>query len=210
MKVPEDASGLVFVRRQDVLVHLDEQGQLNYNGSHTKILHPNALQIGNLSISWNPASGAPTVHVIKVHRDGEVIDVLPKVSFEILRREGQLEAAMLDGILTAVARIPDLRVGDELEIAFTIPANDPTLGNSNAGLLFLQANPPLGRFRLGLNWTEGQKPNLKMSDDMVIVAQKDERAVDFRFDSPPNLTPAKDAPPRYSWQRIVEFSDFSD
>lgn len=210
MTVPEDASGLVFVRRQDVLVHLDEQGQSHYNGSRIKILHPNALQLGNFSVSWNPASGAPTVHAIKVHREGEVIDVLQETSFEILRREGQLEAAMLDGTLTAVARVSDLRVGDELEVAFTIPANDPTLGNSGAGVLFLQANTPPGRFRLGLNWIEGQKPDIKMTDDMALVAQEGERAVEFRFDNPPNLTPAKDAPPRYNWQRVVEFSDFSD
>jgi hypothetical protein len=38
-----------------------------------------------------------------------------------LRREDQLEAAMLDGLLTAVLRVPDLRVGDDLEIAYTVP-----------------------------------------------------------------------------------------
>lgn len=210
MAVPEDASGLVFVRRQDVLVHLDEQGQVHYTGSRTKILHSNALQLGNLSIAWNPESGAPTVHTIKVYRGDEVIDVLPEASFEILRREDQLEAAVLDGTLTAVARVSDLRVGDELEVAFSVPLNDPTLGNKSSGLLFLQGNPPLGRFRLGLNWVKGQEPNIKMTDDMMAVAQKSERTVEFRFDDPPNLTPAKDAPPRYSWQRVVEFSDFSD
>lgn len=210
VKVPEDASGLVFVRRQDVLVHLDGQGQLHHNGSRVKILHPNALQLGNLSISWNPASGVPTVHTVKVHRDGETIDVLPDVSFEILRREDQLEAAMLDGILTAVARVPDLRVGDEFEVAYTIPSNDLTLGNKDSGILFLEASPPLGRFRLGLNWIEGQKPSIKMTDDMAEIAQQGERAIEFHFDNPTSLIPTKDAPPRYNWQRVVEYSDFSD
>ncbi|MEP2988591.1 MAG: DUF3857 domain-containing transglutaminase family protein [Parasphingorhabdus sp.] len=210
MAVPEDAGGLVFVRRQDVLIRLDEKGQLHHNNSRIKILHPNALQIGNLSLSWNPASGAPTVHTMKVYRDGEVNNTLPEVRFEILRREGQLEAAMLDGILTAVVQIPDLRVGDELEFAYTVPFSDLTLGDNDAGLLFLQANPPLGRFRFGLNWIEGQKPNIKMTNDIKNVAQKGKQAVEFRFDNPPHLTPAKDAPPRYNWQRIVEYSDFSD
>ena len=34
------------------------------------------------------------------------LDVLAKTGFEILRREDQLEAAMLDGMLTAVLRVP--------------------------------------------------------------------------------------------------------
>jgi transglutaminase-like putative cysteine protease len=210
MSVPENASGLVFVRRQDVVVHLDEQGQTQYLGYRIKILHPNALQIGNISIAWNPASGAPTVHVIKIHRGSEVIDVLKTASFEILRREDQLEAARLDGVLTAVLRVPDLRVGDELEVGITTRSSDPTLGKNDAGLLLLGPDPAPGRYRLELSWENGQKPNLKMTPDMAAIARKDERAIEFKFDNPSILIPPKDAPARYQWQRVVEYSDFSD
>jgi hypothetical protein len=210
MPVPANASGLVFVRHQDTLIHLDDQGQAQYVGYRIKILHPNALQLGNLSIAWNPASGPPTVHVIKVHRDGESIDVLEKATFEILRREEQLEKAWLDGNLTAVLRVADLRVGDELEVGMTIRVNDPTLGKSDAGLLLLAASPSPGRFHLGLSWIDGQKPTIKMTADMAAVAQKGARSVEFLFDNPPLLSPAKDAPARYQWQRVVEYSDFSD
>ena len=48
MAVPADPSGLVFVRRQDTLVHLDEDGQQQYLGYRIKILHQNALALGNL------------------------------------------------------------------------------------------------------------------------------------------------------------------
>ena len=208
LPVPAEASGLVFVRNQDIQVHLDEQGQLHYTGYRIKILHANALQAGNLSIAWDPASGAAVVHSIKVHRGSEVIDALNDTIFEILRREDQLEAAMLDGTLTAVARIADLRVGDELEFAHTVRFKDPTVGNKDAGLLYLPPVTPPGRYRMGLSWDEGQQPTIKMTDDLTPVAKKDERAVEIRFDNPVNLTPANDAPPRFYWQRIVEFSDY--
>ena len=68
-------------------------------------------------------------------RDGQVTDVLKNASFEVLRREDQLEAARLDGILTAVLRVPDLRVGDELEVDLTTFSSDPGLGHNEAGLL---------------------------------------------------------------------------
>lgn len=210
MPVPEGASGLLFVRRQDIMVHLDDRGQAQYLGYRMRLLHPNALQLGNISIAWNPASGPPIVHMIKVHRDGATIDVLDKATFEVLRREDQLEAAMLDGVLTAVLRVPDLRVGDELEVGLTTRSNDPTLAKNDSGILFLVPDPPAGRFHLGLSWDEGQKPNVRMTPDMAAAARTGERSVDFLFDNPGALAPPKDAPARYQWQRMVEFSDFAD
>jgi hypothetical protein len=200
----------VFIRRQDVLVHLNSKGQEQYLGYRIKILHANALQMGNLSLAWNPAAGAPTVHGVKVHRGDETIDVLENTSFEILRREDQLEAARLDGTLTAVLRVPDLRVGDELEVEMTTLASDPSLGKNDAGLLFLAPSPAAGRYHLGLSWDKGRRPNLKMSPDMKAVAVSRESGVDFRFDNPATVTPPKDAPARYQWPRMVEFSDFPD
>jgi len=210
LAVPEDAGGLVFVRRQDVLIHLDAEGQAQYLGYRLRILHPNALQLGNISTAWNPASGPPIVHMVKVHRGDTTIDVLEKASFEILRREDQLEAAMLDGVLTAVLRVPDLRVGDELEVGLTTRSTDPTLGNNDSGLLFLGPNPAPGRYRLGLSWDKGMKPNIRMTPDVAPVGVARGDGIDFRFDNPAMLTPPKDAPARYQWQRIVEYTDFAD
>ncbi|WP_317154020.1 DUF3857 domain-containing transglutaminase family protein [Sphingopyxis indica] len=210
MSVPDDATGLIFVRRQDIVAHLDDRGQAQYLGYRMRLLHPNALQLGNISIAWNPVSGPPVVHMINVHRDGATIDVLKNASFEILRREDQLEAAMLDGVLTAVLRVPDLRVGDELEVGLTTRSDDPTMANNDSGLLFLLSSPQAGRFRLGLSWDEGYKPHVRMTPDMAAVARNGGRSVDFLFDNPATLTPPKDAPARYQWQRIVEYSDFDD
>jgi transglutaminase-like putative cysteine protease len=210
LPVPTDASGLVFVRRQDVIIHLDANGQQQYNSYRFKILNSNALQAGNISLVWNPAAGTPLVHAITVWRGAERIDVLKTTQFEILRREDQLEAARLDGVLTAVLRVPDLRIGDELEVAYTIPASDPTLRHNDAGALLLGPAPGPGRYRLELNWAKGYEPRQKMTPDMAAAVMRREGAVQFRFDNPPMLTPPKDAPPRYQVQRLVEFSSFDD
>lgn len=161
-------------------------------------------------IAWNPAAGEPRVHAINVWRGTERIDILKTTQFEILRREDQLEAARLDGILSAVLRVPDLRVGDELEVAYTVPGSDPTLRHNNAGTLFLAPAPGPGRYRLELNWDKVLEPRLKMTPDMAAVAVRREGAVQFRFDNPPVLTPPNDAPPRYQVQRLIEYSEFAD
>jgi hypothetical protein len=210
LPVPESVSGPLFVRRQDLQIHLSDQGQAQYLGYRLKILQSTALQLGNIAVAWDPAAGAPIVHEIKIYRDDQNIDVLKDSNFEILRRENQLESAILDGTLTAVLRVPDLRVGDELEVDFTTFARDPTLGPTEAGLLMLTASPSPGRYHLGLNWDQGRKPNLKISADMTEAMQKGDRSVDFRFDNPAVVSPPKDAPMRYQWQRVAEYSDFAD
>jgi hypothetical protein len=210
LPVPDNVSGPIFARRQDVLVHIGDSGQAQYSGSRFKILQSNGLELGNITIAWNPAAGAPIVHEIKVYRDGQAIDVLQNASFEILRRENQLEAASLDGVLTAVLHVPDLRVGDELEIDLTTFGSDPTLLHHESGILLLAPSPAPGRYRLGLSWDQGYQPNVRLTQDMEPIAQRSDRAIDFRFDNPPLLAPPNDAPARYRWQRIVQFSAFPD
>jgi len=210
LPVPDDAQGLVFVRRQDVLMRLTDEGQFNHISQVLRILQPQALQIGNVAITWNPASGEPQVHSLKIRRGRRVIDVLEQASFEILRREDQLEQAKLDGLLTAVLQVPDLRVGDDLEIAYTVPLHDPTLRETSHGLLFLSDSTPSGRFRLELSWEDGQRPFTQASDDFAPLLTRDADRVRVELDNPAPIAPPKDAPPRYHWTRIIEFSDFEN
>lgn len=209
LAVPADAAGLAFIRQQDALIHLDARGQSTFIAQRIVLLHPQALQLGNIGIAWNPAAGTPVVHAIRIHRERETIDVLDKAEFEIIRREDQLEQAMLTGTLTAVLRVPDLRVGDELEVAYTLPTGDPTLRDQNAAILTLAGTTLPGRYRLGVNWEPDQEPQIRPTDDFSGTVIRSERALDIRIDNPPALVPPKDAPPRYAWQRVIEISDFT-
>ncbi len=208
--VPDNVSGLWFMRMHDTLIHIGENGQEQYQGYRVKILHANALQLGNITMSWNPADGAPTVHTLAIHRDGQVIDILANASFDILRREDRLEEQMLDGVLTAVHRISDLRVGDELEVALTIGVNDPTLDGRHANMITMAPSVTSGRFRNGLSWDEKFRPTVQSTPDMDAHKRESETAVDFLFDNPAMVSPPKDAPVRYHWQRLAEFSTFRD
>src|SRR3546814_2249068 len=49
-----------------------------------------------------------------------------------------------------------------------------------------------------------------MTPDIAAVARTGDRSVDFLFENPEISTPPKDAPTRYQWQRLVEYSDFAD
>ena len=113
-------------------------------------------------------------------------------------------------LLTAVLRVPDLRVGDELEVSFTTRVSDPTLGGNDAGMLLLSSDPSPGRYRLGLSWDEGQEPRLNVSPQISNAVTRRPGAVTLSFDNPALLTVPDDAPARYRLQRLVESSDFTD
>ncbi len=208
--VPPDVSGPIFVRYNDSLARLTTRGQSLHQSYRIRILHPNALQLGNVTISWNPQAGAAMVHAVRIHRDGTIIDVLRNTEFTVLRREDQLDQARIDGLLTAVLQVPDLRVGDEIEVATTIESNDPTLGASVYGMLFVAPEPPAGRLHLGLSWERGQEPVIRMSPQMAAMAQRTPNSLDLRFDNAGPVAPPNQAPPRFNWQRIAEYSDFAD
>lgn len=55
-----------------------------------------------------------------------------------------------------------------------------------------------------------QKPDVKLTPDFEKVAEKSDDRIVLRFDNPPISMPPKDAPPRFGWMRIMEYSDFSD
>ncbi len=208
LPVPDNVRGPIFLRQQDVQVHLDRSGQSSFISSMFRLLEPTALQLGNVTLTWNPAAGAPVVHAIKVYRNGVMRDVLATTQFEILRREDQLETAMLDGALTAVLRVPDLRVGDDLEVSYTLRTQDPTLGPDNAGLMYLAATPPPGRYNLRLSWDSQQEPMLRPTSDLSPQMVREAQAIRVSLDNPGPLNPPKSAPPRYNWQRLIEYSDF--
>ncbi len=209
--VPDEARGIVFIRRQQTEVHLSGNHQQTFSLFHAVLLHPNALQLGNVAISWNPAAGSPIVHAARIHRNGESLDVLADNDFEILRREDQLEAAMLDGMLTAILRVPDLRVGDEIEVAFTTPTADPTLRDRDYGMLMIAADPAPGLVQLRLSWDEeNDAPFTRLTTDLEPLATRSANAITITANSAAPLIPPRDAPLRYHWQRILEFSDFEN
>lgn len=74
------------------------------------------------------------MHKVEIHRDGKVIDILAGQQFSTLRREQNLEAATLDGVLTANIQPEGLQVGDVLLLSTTTEHADPVMkGHAEVG-----------------------------------------------------------------------------
>ncbi len=196
----------------DEQVRLGPAGEETYSAFRVRLLKPEALPIGNISIEWSPSSGSATVHFLRIFRDGTVIDVLKDQKFAVIQREGGLEKSMLDGQLTATLQVPGLRVGDELEFASTVVQRDPTVGDHGFGITQLPIQGLPGAFRFRLLWPHGRPLALRATRDLPQAVPRDtdgQVSAVYELHDPGGVIVNDGAPVRYNIRRLIEFSDFA-
>lgn len=194
--------------------------QIRFQGGKTttfteialKVQSPDGLSAGNISFPWQPATDSITVNKLHIIRDGKVIDVLKGgQTFTIARRETNLEAAMLDGTLTANIQPEGLQVGDVIDLAVTNEHFDPVMKGHVEAIYGAWGSTPIELGHVALGWTDETKlatrqvqlPEPKRARrDGQIVLDLTARAVE-----PPILP--KNAPARFRLGRGGEASDFS-
>lgn len=114
-----------------LLVDDQENFTLQESYSHYvyKILTTEGVQqMSDLSFDFDPSYEKFTLHTISIHRDGEVINQIPK-EIRTIQREESMDRFLYDGTLTAVVNLTDVRVGDIVEYAFTRKGYNPIYGD---------------------------------------------------------------------------------
>ncbi len=124
--------------------------QSNYRHYAYQFLTENGVQDNaQLTLNFDPSYQTITLHQLRVHRRGKVIDKLTKQEIRLLQREEGLERQLYDGTMSAIAVIEDLRVGDILEYAYTREGRNPVFGENYSHVESLRWSAPLhqSRFR---------------------------------------------------------------
>lgn len=176
-----------------------------------KIQTPQGLKAGNLSLPWNPDTDTLTVNKLVIHRGNKVIDVLKSGQrFTTMRREQNLDMAMLDGVLTANIQPADLQVGDILEIQTTETSHNPVLGKHVEDAIG-PVNVPVDKFYLRIEWPKAMALRLAKTDDLPAWTMATEHGLKIASmtlsDIQPIVTPS-DAPARYRVVRFIQASNF--
>jgi transglutaminase-like putative cysteine protease len=200
--------GLIHFVYSDVQVRTDGAGTEVYQAFRAKLLRPEALVLGNINVAWMPDAGSATVHHLRIIRNGEVVDVLKDTKFAVFQPPNGIEYSILSGQRLANVQVPGLRVGDEIEFGYTIRSRELALPDHSYGLTQVAAVPASGSFRVRLTWPEGKEPGLRVSSDISGQLRRELNAFEVRLDDPGPLQIPADAPPRYAFNRAIEFSDF--
>lgn len=197
---------------QDQQVDLQPGRITTYSAGMMKLQTSQGLAAGTIAFAWNPDTDAPTVHRLLVHRGDKVIDVLADQRFTIVRRESNLENAVLDGVLTATLQPEGLQVGDVIDFAVSIMHSDPAIGRHVEAVGGGWNGLPIGRAHLSVRWPSDIPVRLRTTTGLPTprVQRKDGlSSVDVTLDDLPPLSAPKGAPARYGLMRIAELSDFA-
>jgi transglutaminase-like putative cysteine protease len=125
----ERADGGCLYWLSDTQINLLEPRRVELTRSVVEVVTPDGLQsAAQFDIDFDPSYEELVFHHVRVIRDGVVREVDPTSGLSIFRRERDLERARYDGRLTAHLVIPDVRVGDVIDVARSTVGADPLLG----------------------------------------------------------------------------------
>jgi len=214
-KAPTDSAGAATIQLLgDVQVRFAKAGDTSYFASAWEIGSAQGLDGSALQVDWDPALETLTIHRYRILRGGQPIDLLGDGhTIKVIQREGGLENAMLDGRLTATLQPEDLRVGDVVELAYSIDSHDPAMAGRSEYVAGPSDGVNFGRFRVRMLWDKDKKMQWRVFPGIIQpklkkTAQGSELLADLYNGTAP-LGP-EGAPSRFKLVNAIEITEFTD
>ncbi|MCW5667588.1 MAG: DUF3857 domain-containing protein [Piscinibacter sp.] len=85
-------------------------------------------EIGQHSLEYVPQYQRMNLHSVRLLRGDAVLDLTAKVDVRFLERETGFERGVYSGTITVALVIPDVRVGDTLDVAYLLEGSNPVFG----------------------------------------------------------------------------------
>ena len=184
-----------------------------YSETVFSIQTPQGLAAGNISLPWRPETDVLTVHKLAIRRGGKLIDVLASgQTFTVIRREQNLDDAVLDGVLTANIQPEGFQVGDVIDLAVSVSSSDQSLGTHVEELAGAWNGISIEHAHLRVQWPTSLALHLRPTGEMAALTPTRTGGTTFvelsRDDVEP-VVPPKGAPSRYRVGRLVEITDLA-
>lgn len=212
---PKDADGAATIDLLgDVQVKFSKEDESTYYGLAWIIGSAEGLDSGTLKVDWDPSLEVLTIHKYRVLRDGKPIDLLRDgAQIKVIQRETRMESAMLDGRLTATMQPEDLRVGDVVELSYTIVRKDPATQGFAEYLTGPADGATFGRFRVRMLWGKDKQIQWRtfpgiLQPRVKKTAQGTELVADILNSTAPRAP--ENAPRRFTVVNAVEVTEFKD
>jgi Domain of Unknown Function with PDB structure (DUF3857) len=129
----------------DTQVSLLQAGVICHVRAVQRVLTRNgAERAAQLVLEFDPTYERLEVHHIRIWRGGSCIDHAQACTdaLHLLRREKQLERLALNGRLSATLLVPDVRVDDRVELAFSQYSNNPVISGRYVGWMAFNSYAP--------------------------------------------------------------------
>jgi lipoprotein NlpI/transglutaminase-like putative cysteine protease len=183
----------------------------------SRINDPVALSsAGRVPINFIPDYQRIVLHTLRVWRDGASLDRLADAQIRFLQRETGLEQNLYSGVVTASILLNDVRVGDTVEVAYSVVGTNPVFGKTFSSINLWDLTVPIGLRHVTLlsptarpiAWKaesnvnhQFPKPRERIRDGM--------RSLTFEEKDVEAIKPETLVPNGFLIARVLEFSEFA-
>lgn len=169
---------------------------------------------GNVEFSWQPGVSELVIHKVQIVRAGKVIDLIPAdQAFTVLRRENNLEGAVLDGTLTAVLQPEGLTLGDIVNVAWTLRVRRMPATPGAENLLSLVPGLAARHLRFRETWEEGVPMRWRATEALGKPRLRKKGGISeltLELENAQGPKPPDNAPPRFTLPATLELSSYAD
>lgn len=213
---PTDVSAMHY-RQIDEQIRLEGKSMAAYRHTVRVVDTAAGLPIASqIEAEFDPSYQTLTMHSLELVRGATRINKLDAKKVQLLQRERQLEQRMYDGRVTMSVVLDDVRVGDEIEYAYTISGLNPVFDGKFVEIIWMMAQrgavenyqvrllAPLERnilHRIGV-------PDVKISS--ADAATKGWRETIFTRRNVPQLRPEPGSPASAYVPDMLQFSEYAD
>ncbi|RZJ17284.1 MAG: DUF3857 domain-containing protein [Brevundimonas sp.] len=199
-------------RLYDAQTRFDDAARHSYVRYRILLQSPEGLGSGGvIALDWSADHEDLTIHHVRVVRQGAVIEVLDTQKFEVLRRETGFENSTVMGQLTAALHPADLRVGDELDVAYTVTRREPVADARPEAVISGGLSSTVEHLHVAASWPENLNMRVRATPGWTVPAVRrrggfNEIVVDMK-NVEPYFVP-NDAPRRFFLAREAELSSY--
>ncbi len=184
----------------------------SYRHLAMRVTHEDQLtDESQIEVTFDPSYQRLSFHHVRLLRDGAVLDRLRPQSIQLLQRERDLEALILDGRKSAHLVLDDVRVGDVIEYDYTLEGSNPALADSRYGRVDLQYAVPVEQIHFRLLWPDARELAVRRfngADAGTVASTRDGvREIVWQGSKVPALKVENDAPGWYDPLAYVEWGD---
>jgi len=122
-------------------------------------------QIGQIAMHFIPQYQKLVLHRVAILRGDQVIDHTATAQVRFLQREAGLEQGIYSGVITASMLLGDIRVGDTLQLQYSIEGANPIFGARYVQGVPWQRPVPVQLRRVTLNTPEARSIQWKWNGD---------------------------------------------
>jgi transglutaminase-like putative cysteine protease len=145
--IPEASGGVAVLGLQFELRRAAGQSTRYFRRVVRVVTEAGARLAGEQRFAFTPPYERLLLHAISVRRGDVTVQALELEALQILQRETGLDAGLYSGERTALALVPDIRVGDVIDCEYSVSGENPVLAGHLSSRWQLQFSSAVGQLQ---------------------------------------------------------------